>query len=273
MKNAKCPQGSVNRSKKTQIFGTFLLVNLVFVNIIFSQNQIKSGVYHLAGTAKEAKTSGYRQSIFSGETIDFKPFSVHYTTVNAGQKSHDPHKHLTEELIIVKEGEIMLTVEGVENRLKVGDVVIIKPNDMHGMVNNGKKSATYMVMIYENKNNENSPTIKPAINKTHIVRWDSTDYKKHDLGGRRNFIDNKTAQAKRFEMHTTTLLKGKQSHPPHTHRASEILVPIEGKTEEYIDGQWIKAEIGDIIFLESGASHAIRNVGRKKCTYFAFQFE
>lgn len=267
MKNVK------SESSKNQKSWIFLVINLIFINAIIAQNQIKSGVYHLAGVIKEAKTTGFRQSIFSGETLDFKPFSVHYTTVNAGQKSHDPHKHQTEELIIVKEGEITLNVEGVENRLKVGDVAIIKPNDMHGLINTGKKSATYMVMIYENKNNENIPAVKPEINKTHIVRWDSIAYKTHDLGGRRNFIDNKTAQAKRFEMHTTTLLKGKQSHPPHTHSAAEILVPIEGKTEEYIDGQWIKASIGDIIFLESGSSHAIRNAGRKKCTYFAFQFE
>ncbi|MES2797671.1 MAG: cupin domain-containing protein [Bacteroidota bacterium] len=267
MKNVKC------KSNASQILWVFTMVNLFFVNFIFAQNQIKSGVYHLAEAKKEPKETGYRRSILSGEVLDFKPFSAHYTTVNAGLKSHNPHKHATEELIIIKEGEITLTVEGFENHLKVGDVAIIKPNDMHGIVNNGTKKATYMVMIYENKNNNNSPAPKPEITKTHIIHWDSTAYKTHDLGGRRNFLDNKTAQAKRFEMHTTTLLKGKQSHPPHTHRAAEILVPIEGETEEYIDGQWIKADMGDIIFLESGSSHAIRNVGKKKCTYFAFQFE
>lgn len=250
-----------------------LICTLIFANFLFAQNQIKSGVYLLVDAKKEPKATGFRQTMIEGEIHDFKNFRVHYTTVNAGQKSHDPHKHLTEELIIVKEGEITLTIEGVENHLKVGDVAIIKPNDVHGMVNNGKKSATYLVMIYENKNNNNNPNPKPEITKTHIVHWDSTAYKTHDLGGRRNIIDNKTTQAKRFEMHTTTLLKGKQSHPPHQHRAAEILVPIEGKTEEYIDGQWIKADIGDIIFLESGSSHAIRNIDKKKCTYFAFQFE
>jgi (S)-ureidoglycine aminohydrolase len=157
--------------------------------------------------------------------------------------------------------------------MKVGDVAIIKPNDLHGIVNNSNKKATYLVMIYENKNNENKPAIKPEISLSHMVHWDSTLYKNHDLGGRRNFLDNKTAQAKRFEMHTTTLFKGKQSHPPHQHRAAEILIPIEGQTEEYIDGQCIKDKIGDIIFLESNSSHCIRNIGKKPCTYFAFQFE
>lgn len=252
----------------------FLSVILIYGPVnINAQSFIKSGVYHINNSKKEPKATGFRQSIISGETIDFKPYTVHYTTVNAGQKSHDPHKHVTEELIIVKEGEIDLTIEGVENKLKVGDVAIVKPNDMHGIVNNGKKKATYMVMIYQNRFNENVPNQKLEITKSHIVHWDSVLYKTHDLGGRRNFLDNKTNQAKRFEMHTTTLLPGKQSHPPHQHRAAEILIPIEGETEEFIDGQWIKAEIGDIIFLESNSSHCIRNIGKKPCTYFAFQFE
>lgn len=91
------------------------------------------------------------------------------------------------------------------------------------------------------------------------------------VGG--NFLDNKTTQAKRFEMHVTTLNPGNQSHAPHTHRAAEILIPIEGETEEFIDNQWIKSGLGDIIFLESKVPHALRNIGKGKCTYFAFQFE
>jgi (S)-ureidoglycine aminohydrolase len=257
-----------------------LIINLIFSKLINAQTLIKSGIYHFSDAKKEKKETGFKRSIFDGEIIDFKPFSVHYTTVNAGLQSYNPHKHATEELIIVKEGEIDLTIEDVEHHLKVGDVAIIKPNDRHGIVNNSHKKATYMVMIYENKTpltevkgNSNTSQSKPEITKSHVVHWDSTAYKTHDLGGRRNFIDNKTAQAKRFEMHVTTLLKDKQSHPPHTHSAAEILIPIEGKTEEYIDGQWIKASIGDIIFLESMSSHCIRNAGKKPCSYFAFQFE
>jgi (S)-ureidoglycine aminohydrolase len=252
----------------------YFTINLLIISLkIHSQNLIKSGVYSFSKAKKENKETGYRKPILNGKTVDFKPYSVHYTSVNAGKKSHDPHKHTTEELIIVKEGEIDLTIEGVENKLKVGDVAIIKPNDMHGIVNNGKKKATYMVMIYQNIDIDNKPAVKATLAKSHIVHWDSTLYKSHDLGGRRNFLDHKTTESKRFEMHTTTLLPGKQSHPPHTHRAAEILIPIEGKTEEFIDGQWIKAQIGDIIFLESNSSHCIRNIGKKPCAYFAFQFE
>lgn len=255
--------------------------NLCYLTLIFicvsiklkAQIFIKSGVYHFSNAKKEKKETGYKKPILSGEALDFKPFSVHYTTINPSSKSHEAHKHVSEELIIVKEGKIVLTIEGVENHLKKGDVAIIKPNDLHEIKNIGDKKATYLVMIYANRNNENKPIAKPEIIESHIVHWDSTKYKAHDLGGRRNFIDNKTAQAKRFEMHTTTLLKGKQSHLPHGHRAAEILIPIEGKTEEYIDGEWIKADIGDIIFLESMSSHCIRNIGKKPCTYFAFQFE
>ena len=247
-----------------------LFACLIALNCGFAQqNFIKSDVYKLAEANKEKKETGFRRTLLVGQTLDFKSFRVHYTTVNAHQKSHAPHKHITEELIIVKEGEITLTVEGVENRLTVGDVAIIKPNDMHGIENPSHKKATYMVMIYE------ANYIKPNTisDSTFVIHWNDLEFKKHDLGGRRNVFDKGTAQTKRFEMHITTLNAGNQSHAPHTHRAAEILIPIKGKTEEFIDGQWISSKTGDIIFLESKVPHALRNIGKTSCTYFAFQFE
>lgn len=164
-----------------------MIISSLSKNIALAQTSINSGVYSFAKAKKEKKEAGFRKPIISGETIDFKPFSAHYTTVNAGQKSHEPHKHVTEELIIIKEGEINLVIEGIDHHLKTGDVAIIKPNDMHGIINISKKKATYFVMIYANKNNENSPTTKPTLEKSTIIHWDSTEFKIHDLGGRKFF--------------------------------------------------------------------------------------
>ncbi len=86
-------------------------------------------------------------------------------------------------------------------------------------------------------------------------------------------FDRATAMTKRFEMHVTTLNQGLWSHPPHIHRAAEILLMMDGSAQESIHGNIHPATIGDLIYLESNVPHAIQNTGKGTCTYFAFQFE
>jgi (S)-ureidoglycine aminohydrolase len=79
--------------------------------------------------------------------------------------------------------------------------------------------------------------------------------------------------SRRFEMHVTTLNEGIKSHEPHTHRAEEIVLVLENKTEMQIGEKFFKGGEGDVYFLGSNVPHAIRNDGKGTCTYFAFQFE
>jgi (S)-ureidoglycine aminohydrolase len=78
---------------------------------------------------------------------------------------------------------------------------------------------------------------------------------------------------KRFEIHVTTLQEGRKSHEPHTHRAEEIVLILEGDTEMQLGDGIVKTTIGGFYYLGSNVSHAIKNIGTKPATYFAFQFE
>ncbi len=106
-----------------------------------------------------------------------------------------------------------------------------------------------------------------------VKDWNKIPFKPHDKGGIRNYFEKETAMSKRFEMHVTTLKEGIKSHEPHTHRAEEIVLVIENKTEMQMDDKFYKGGPGDIYYLGSNVSHAIRNDGKGTCTYFAFQFE
>jgi (S)-ureidoglycine aminohydrolase len=92
-------------------------------------------------------------------------------------------------------------------------------------------------------------------------------------GGRRDYFERPTAMQKRFEMHVTTLKEGIRSHDPHTHRAEEIVLMIEGDTEMQAGEKNFKGKTGDFFYLGSHVIHAIRNEGTQPCMYFAFQFE
>lgn len=232
---------------------------------------IRADVYRWDSAPVVKKGPSQQRGLLEGATPAFQHVKVHATTVGAGQAAHPGHQHADEELIIVKEGQLTVTIAGKVETLEKGSIALIMPGDEHALSNDGKVPVTYYVMRYETEKSQ--PERIASAGGSLVKHWNELDYKTHDKGGRRNVFDRATTHSERFEMHITTLNEGLMSHPPHTHKAAEILLLIEGQAEESIDGKWIPAGVGDIIFLQSQVPHAIRNTGKGAATYFAFQFE
>lgn len=55
---------------------------------------------------------GERRDLFDGPTNTLVNFECHATTLNAGETPHSPHRHPDEEMIIVKEGTLQVTING-----------------------------------------------------------------------------------------------------------------------------------------------------------------
>lgn len=238
-------------------------------NVTAQQVPIRADVYRWDNAPVVTKGTAQQRVLLEGSTPAFKHLKVHTTTVAAGEVPHPGHQHADEELIIVKEGQLTVTIAGKAEKLEKGSVALIMPGDEHALANDGSEPVTYYIMRYET----DKPQRGTFAGGSFVKHWNELAYKTHDKGGRRDVFDRATPHSARFEMHITTLNEGLMSHPPHTHEAAEILLLIEGKAEESIDGKWIPAGVGDIIFLQSQVPHAIRNTGKGAATYFAFQFE
>ena len=102
--------------------------------------------------------------------------------------------------------------------------------------------------------------------------WNDLKPSNTDKGYRREFFNRPTSQLAQFEMHTTALNAGEESHLPHTHVHEEIILILRGHVEMYIDGDRYKASTGDMVFLSSRVPHALTNTGEEQCEYFAFQW-
>ena len=233
---------------------------------------ISSGVYVWAQAPVVKKATTEQRTLLEGNTLDFRHIKIHATTLQPHQAPHPAHKHDDEELIIIKEGKLTVTIAGKTKTLGAGSIALMLPGDEHGFANQGDVSATYYVMRYESTAPADAERGKKA-GGSFWVDWDEVAFQPHDKGGIRRMFDRATAMTKRFEMHVTTLNEGLWSHPPHTHRAAEILLMIDNKAQESINGNLYPAQVGDIIFLESNVPHAIQNTSQGTCTYFAFQFE
>jgi quercetin dioxygenase-like cupin family protein len=90
--------------------------------------------------------TGEVRSLCKSPTATLDQLEMHVTTLNPGQTSHPPHRHVNEELIIIREGECETLSS--ENWVKVGpgSVVFNASNSLHGFRNIGTTPAIYHVI-------------------------------------------------------------------------------------------------------------------------------
>jgi len=117
-----------------------------------------------------------------------------------------------------------------------------------------------------------SPPTHSAILGTTFVDWDALTVKTSKNGESRAVWDNPTPTLEKFEMHITTLLPGKISHPIHQHPWEEMLLIRDGDMEVSINGVTHRAGPGSLIFLASHDPHNIKNIGDHPGTYYVINF-
>ena len=259
-----------------------LFVFLIFIqSYSYAQNKpIESEVYAWKDLVVNKKPQGESRPILEGTTPDFKFCKIHASTLLPKSRMRkEAYLQENEELIIVKEGELTVTIEGKTKVLKAGGIALIMSNDLRETENRSNGNTTYYVFQFNSVEPVDVERGKKAGGSV-MLNWDEVAFKPHEKGGRKDFFNRPTSMTKRFEMHTTTLNEGLMSHPPHTHKAAEIIFLINSQgdeatsqAQESINGNWQDAKVGDIIFLQSNSLHGIRNTGKGTCTYFAFQFE
>lgn len=239
---------------------------------IAQAQRLASNVYTWQAAPVTKKIMSEQRFLLNGEARDFGAVRVHATTLPPHQSPHPAHKHDDEELIIIKEGELTVTIAGKTKTLGPGSVALMLPGDEHGFDNKGDAPATYYVMRYTARTPGDTLRGRQA-GGSFWVDWKDVAFQPHDTGGIRRMFDRATIMTKRFEMHVTTLNEALWSHALHTHRAAEMLLMVENNAQINIDGTLYPATVGDLIFLESNVPHALYNQSKGSCTYFAFQFE
>lgn len=258
-----------------------MIVMFLVQSVVYSQDKlIESKVYKWDDLVVAKRPQGEARQILEGTTPHFKLCKVHASTLlPKGRMRPEAYRQENEELIIVKEGELTVTIEGKTKVLKAGGIALIMSGDMRENVNMSDKITTYYVFQLNSIEPVDIERGKKAGGSL-LLNWDEIAFKANTKGGRRDFFNRPTSMCKRFEMHTTTLNEGLMSHDAHQHNPAEIIFLIDShanekdsKAQETINGVWHDSKVGDIIFLQSNDLHGIKNVGKGTCTYFAFQFE
>jgi len=234
---------------------------------------VNSGVYTWADLSVKSGEDRESRQLLEGVSDHFEYLEIHATTQFKGAKPSTAHANDDiEECIIVKEGQLKVTIEGRSTILGPGGVILLMPRQMHSIENAGDGNLTYYVMRYRSKKKMDLERGQ-ASGGTLTLNADSLKFTPNARGGSRSYFDRPTAMCERFEMHVTQLDKMGKSHEPHAHVETEIILVISGETEMTIDGKDYKGSAGDLYLMNSELLHGIRNATDSPCSYFAFKWK
>ena len=108
--------------------------------------RLGSTIFHWDKLEATPTKTGARRNITDLPTLTLANFECHVTTLNPGEAPHAVHRHPDEEIILVKEGRLDVSLNGTTRTAGPGDILFVSSNDEHGVKNAGTTAATYYVM-------------------------------------------------------------------------------------------------------------------------------
>jgi quercetin dioxygenase-like cupin family protein len=121
---------------------TLLLPALAAASAAAQDKSLPSKVYKF----EDLPVKGHSRAVLKGETKTGCPIEMHETEVAPGQMPHAPHRHVHEELMMLREGTLEVTIEGNVTAIGPGSAVFLKSGELHGWKNTGATPAQYFVI-------------------------------------------------------------------------------------------------------------------------------
>lgn len=254
-----------------------LLIVLLVMNIGFTGmaqvKEVDSGKYEWAKLPVKEGNQRVGRKIMEGSSPHFSFLEMHATTQEKGAKPSPLHSQENiEELVIVKEGTVKLTLNGKSELLSEGSVGLIPPLTEQIMENVGDGPLTYYIMMFTSKKDMDIKRGQEAGGPLSID-FNALEPVTTSKGLSWSCFDRPTAMCENFEMHVTQLENKGPSHKPHSHEDSEIIIVIEGEVEMTMNGETYQGTKGDLFLVKSNEIHGISNIGETPCRYYAIQWK
>jgi len=84
--------------------------------------------------------------ILTGDTHSGYRLDLHESELPGGTAPHPPHRHVHEEMLFIREGQMEVTINGQSTLLGPGSCAYIASNDVHGYRNPGTAPSKYFVL-------------------------------------------------------------------------------------------------------------------------------
>lgn len=87
-----------------------------------------------------------QRAVLDGVTHKGCRIEAHHTELAPGEAPHPPHRHDREEMLVIREGTMEVTISGKSRKLGPGSIVLVGSGGEHGWRNVGNTQAHYVVI-------------------------------------------------------------------------------------------------------------------------------
>ncbi len=237
-----------------------------------------SRIFHFSELAPRPTAVGLRRDVVAQPTATLARFQSHITTLNPGLSSHAAHQHPLEEMIIIQEGTLEVTINGRSERAGPGSVLFYAANDFHHLTNVGTTPATYLVLNFGTALTAKVPPQQRAVDsappkalKSQVFEWSRLPVQTLKNGARRAIFNSPTVTCANLSCHNTAVNAREAAHGPHRHVDEEIVVVKEGTMEIFLNGTTHRVGPGSVCFFASNDEHGMRNGGDTLASYYVIR--
>jgi quercetin dioxygenase-like cupin family protein len=138
----------VNYSRRdlNLLFPAALAAINVATNAAAQDKPLSSATYRFEDLAVHPSGLNRSRPVLQGETHTGLPIELHMTELAPGQAPHPPHRHVHEEMIMIHQGTLEVTIAGRAATLGPGSSAFVASNEHHGWRNVGTTRALYFVL-------------------------------------------------------------------------------------------------------------------------------
>lgn len=116
-----------------------------------SQSTLKSGTFRFEDLTSHKEANATFRPILDGLMHSGVRVDVHEVFLLPGSAPHHAHRHQQEELFLISEGEVEVTISGQTTRLGPGSAAFAASGDEHQIQNVGTRPAQYFEVILDAK--------------------------------------------------------------------------------------------------------------------------
>ena len=215
---------------------------------------------------------GEGREVLSGTTHDLSLLDIRAYSLPAGRPFPQEDRPVSDQLLIVKEGSLTITINKMTKVLGPGGVGLFSAGEEPEIINRSNSPATCYIFRFRSRSPKD-PQRAAQAGGPFLIDWQDIPMKRTDKGESRPIFSRPVAWLGKIDMHATTLNPGEVSHPQHTHRNEEIILLRSGHVQMHIANGYHKAAGGELVFLASGIPHALENKSSERCEYFALQWQ
>jgi quercetin dioxygenase-like cupin family protein len=216
---------------------------------------------------------GVSRAVFDNPTVTLPKLEVHITTLRPGMLSHAVHHHAWEEMLLIKEGQLEVSINGQKHAAGPGCLVFFASHDPHNAKNVGTTDATYYVinfctdLVHTVPNEPAAQQAVPGKLGSCVMDCNSLAPTATPTGSRVQVVDSPTLTFARLACHITTLNAGQTTKTDMVDEGEEIFVVKTGELEARVNGVSCRLKEGSLYYCAPNDKRTFRNIGAGAVSY------